>query len=124
MLRPLEIRVLQAYCARPGRETLAAQIPFLEYVERGESNIAFWADFRVRDGAPREDPPDDYCLASLFGFSPEMEHGISFVVDVTAGTISSLEGVTLAHEPWPKNEEGITLRFEEVGGLAEQPGPT
>lgn len=111
-LTALEDQVLQALLAG-GDEALAVlrqQAEEARILSRRKTGVGFYTEISVPPEVPRLAGRPSFKLGDVNGTAANVRHGLGFLLYVTNGAISMLEGYTY-DDPWPDEVEGLTLTY-------------
>jgi hypothetical protein len=111
-MEPLELAVLTMLLdgSHPLLTRLRDQIPRLSVVSRELSGVGFFTHFAVL--TPHDAVPESLAFGDVEATIEGLRNGAGFVLFVTGGAISMLEGYTY-DEPWPEMVGAFTLRYWE-----------
>ncbi len=82
----------------------------LSVSERKVTGVGFFATLSVPEQFERLPQRPSFKLGDVSGTATNIKHGLGFLLYVTDGALSMLEGYTY-DEPWPNQIEGLTLSF-------------
>ena len=77
---------------------------------RKMTGVGFFSHFIIPAGTTRVMGHPTFYLGDVNGTAAHVKHGLGFVLFVTKGTLSMLEGYTF-DEPWPDEIQGLTLTY-------------
>ena len=89
---------------------LRQQAKQVNVVSREMTGVGFFASFEVPAEAPRVKGRVNFKLGDVNGAADNVKHGLGFLLYVTDGALSMLEGYTY-DEPWPDEVRGLALTY-------------
>lgn len=89
---------------------LRLQARKLEVSAREMTGAGFYTEFLVSREAPRVPGNPTFELGDVNGTAENVSHGLGFLLYVTDGALSMLEGYTY-DEPWPDDVRGLALSY-------------
>jgi hypothetical protein len=89
---------------------LRDQIPLLKSAGREMSGVGYFAYFRPSGEAKPASDRINIEISDVGGTTPDLKHGVGFILFVRDGLIEMLEGFTVGDEDWPLNEDNIRIR--------------
>jgi hypothetical protein len=108
----LEDQVMQMLL-RGDDEVLAVlrqQAKQVQVSSRKMTGVGFFTDFVISAEAPRVKGHPKLKLGDVNGTADNVKHGLGFLLCVTDGALSRLEGYTY-DEPWPDKVRGLVLTY-------------
>ena len=89
---------------------LRRQFKQVEVSSRKMTGVGFYTEVSVPLDAPRLDGRPSFKLGDVNGTALEVQHGLGFLLYITDGALSMLEGYTY-DEPWPDKIRGLALTY-------------
>jgi hypothetical protein len=89
---------------------LRQQIDHAEVSSRRMTGAGFYTDFIVHREAARVGGRTSFKLGDVSGTAANVKHGLGFLLYVTDGVLSMLEGYTY-DEAWPKEVQRLVLAY-------------
>ena len=77
---------------------------------REMTGVGFFSEIQVPPEAPRITGRPSFTLGDVNGTAENVTHGLGFVLFVTEGALSMLEGYTY-DEPWPDEFRSLVLAY-------------
>lgn len=77
---------------------------------RKMTGVGFFTTLEVRAEAPRVKDPPKFQLGDVNGTADNVKDGLGFLLYITDGALSMLEGYTY-DEPWPDEVRGLVLTY-------------
>lgn len=94
---------------------LRQQAKQLQVTSREKTGVGFYTEFAVPPEAPRVPGRPTFKLGDVNGTADNVNHGLGFLLYVTGGALSLLEGYTY-DEPWPDDVRGLALTYSSKEG--------
>jgi hypothetical protein len=115
-LTDLENRVLEMLLRGEDEvlATLRQQMKEVQVSSRKMTGVGFYTEFVVAPEAPRILGRRAFKLGDVNGTADNVSHGLGFLLYVTEGALSMLEGYTY-DEPWPDDVRGLVLTYSLKG---------
>jgi hypothetical protein len=112
----LERRVIEMLLAgeEPSLAILRRQLDGTTVSSRKFTGVGFYTEFIVSPEFERVAKLASFKLGDVNGSAANIEHGMGFLLYITDGCVSMLEGYTYG-EPWPKEVIGAKLSYS--GGV-------
>ena len=82
---------------------------------RKMTGVGFYTEFVVPPEVPRVPGRPTFKLGDVNGTADNVKHGLGFLLYVTEGTLSMLEGYTY-DDPWPDEVRGLVLTYSSKQG--------
>ena len=82
---------------------------------RKMTGVGFYTEFVVPPEVPRVPGRPTFKLGDVNGTADNVKHGLGFLLCVTEGTLSMLEGYTY-DDPWPDEVRGLVLTYSSKQG--------
>lgn len=89
---------------------LRQQAKFLKVKTREQTGVGFFTEFSIMSGAVRLESFPTFHLGNVIGTTSNLANGIGFLLFITKGVITMLEGYTYG-EPWPSEFPGLVLKY-------------
>jgi hypothetical protein len=111
-LTPLEDQLLQILLRGDDKvfAILRKQAKEASVRSRKITGVGFFAEFTVPPQSPRVEGRPTFKFGDVNGTADNVKHGLGFVLYVTDGALSMLEGYTY-DESWPHELRGLTLKY-------------
>ena len=111
-LTPLEDKVIRMLLDGDDEAlaVLRQQIDHAEVSFRRMTGVGFYTNCVVFPEAARVVGHPSFKLGDVSGTATNVRHGLGFLLYVTDGVLSMLEGYTY-DEPWPSEVKGLTLTY-------------
>jgi len=77
---------------------------------RKMTGVGFFTDFAVPTDGPSVKGHPTFKLGDVIGTADNVMHGLGFLLYITDGVLSTLEGYTY-DEPWPDEVRGLVLAY-------------
>jgi len=94
---------------------LRQQAKQLQVSSREKTGVGFYTEFAVSPEVPRVPGRPTFKLGDVNGTADNVNHGLGFLLYVTEGALSMLEGYTY-DEPWPDDVRGLVLTYSSKEG--------
>jgi hypothetical protein len=116
-LTPLEDQVIRMLLAKDDEvlAVLRLQVDHAKVSSRRMTGVGFYTDIVVAREAARAINRPSFKLGDVNGTAANVKHGLGFLLYVTDGVLSMLEGYTY-DEPWPNEVQGLVLAYSEGQG--------
>jgi len=99
---------------------LRAQAKHAQVSSRKMTGVGFFTEFAVPAETPRVPGRPTFKLGNVNGTADNVRHGLGFLLYVTDGSLSMLEGYTY-DEPWPNEVHGLELSYSSQRGAGGGP---
>jgi len=111
-LTPLETQLLQMLLHGDSEEliVLREQAALVQVSSREMTGVGFFTNFAVPPDAPHIAGRPTLRFGDVNGTADNVKHGVGFLLHVTDGALSMLEGYTY-DEPWPDEIRGLVLTY-------------
>jgi hypothetical protein len=114
-LTPLEDQVIRMLLAGDDEAlaVLRQQLDHAKVSSRRMTGVGFYTAFVVPPEATRVIDRPSFKLGDVNGTAANVKHGLGFLLYVTDGVLSMLEGYTY-DEPWPNEFKGLVLTRKQA----------
>lgn len=93
---------------------LREQAKQAQVTSREMTGVGYFTKFLVPLAVPRLPGCPTFKIGDVNGAADNIKHGLGFLLYVTDGALSMLEGYTY-DEPWPNEVHGLTLTYSTEG---------
>jgi len=94
-------------------QVLRRQAANLQVCDRHMTGVGFYTRFSVPPEVPRLRHAPSFKLGDVNGTALNIKHGLGFLLYVTGGALSMLEGYTY-DEGWPETIQSLYLSYAKI----------